>query len=483
MLLLRRRENLRDGCAVVAGMLLVGTLGSMLPDTLARPSGGDVPACLQLAVSEHLRLALRLDALGLCFGLVSASLWVVTTFYGAGYMRGLQEHARTRFGVFFAVAIAAAIGVACSANLLTLYLFYEVLSLSTYPLVTHHGDAAARAAGRRYLGYLLGASILLALPAILVTYAHDPATGWKLEFVAGGLLRGVNLAAGLPVLLLFLFVYGFAKCGLMPLHGWLPAAMVAPTPVSALLHAVAVVKVGVFAVLRVLHFVFGPGLLAQHGLGTTLAWVACVTILVGSCIALVQDNLKRRLAYSTISQLSYIVLAGALVTTGGTAGQATVAGALHIAMHAFGKITLFFCAGAILVASGRKNISQLDGIGRRMPWTMTAFFLGSLSIIGLPPTGGFLTKWFLAGGALEADQLPIVGVLLLSSLLNAAYFLPIVGRAFFAPPADPEADRQVREAPLACLLPLLFTAGASVALFFLPEPFLSLARTLASGGP
>jgi len=383
-------------------------------------------------------------------------------------MRGLKEHSQTRYFCYFAFALSATIGVAFSANLLTLYLFYEMLSLATYPLVTHHQDEEARKSGRKYLLYIVGTSIGLALPAMLISY-HLAGT---LEFGRQGFLAG-TASKPLIGLLLFMFLFGFAKAAIMPFHSWLPAAMVAPTPVSALLHAVAVVKVGVFSVVRVLTGVFGTDLLFSLDFGPVILFVASATILVGSFIALSQDGLKRLLAFSTIAQLSYIVLGVGLLSPKGMTG-----GMVHIAMHAFGKITLFFCAGAIFVATGKKNISEMVGIGRRMPVTMAAFFVASLSIIGMPPCGGFVSKWYLVLGSLEAHQMPILFVLLFSSLLNAAYFMPIVYRAFFCRPEEAMFENTVQEAPPFCVVPLVITAVISVILLFYPQPFFRLASMM-----
>ncbi len=286
---------------------------------------------------------------------------------------------------------------------------------------------------------------------------------------AGGILAEQASPTTLS-LLLVLYVLGFAKAGIMPVHAWLPAAMVAPTPVSSFLHGVAVVKVGVFSIIRVLIDIFGVDLLKELDLGVALTYFVSITILAASLIALTQDNLKRRLAYSTIGQLSYMVLGVGMLSAAGMAG-----GILHIAMHAFGKITLFFCAGAIYVGSSKKYISEMDGLGRQMPVTFFAFFLGSLSIIGLPPLGGFISKWNLVMGAVSSDQLVLLVVLLVSSLLNAAYFLPIAYRAFFAP-AAPGAGTTVREAPILCLVPLSVTAIGSLLLFFFHETILRLAQ-------
>jgi multicomponent Na+:H+ antiporter subunit D len=384
-------------------------------------------------------------------------------------MRGLKEHGQTRYFCFFAVCLSATIGAAFSANLLTLYLFYEILSLATYPLVTHHQDLEARSSGRKYLLYVVGTSIGLVLPAMLICYN----LAGTLEFSKHGILAGTAASQPLLFILLFMFIFGFAKAAIMPMHSWLPAAMVAPTPVSALLHAVAVVKVGVFSIIRVLTGVFGVQLLSLSHFGTAICYVAAFTILVGSFIALSQDGLKRLLAFSTIAQLSYIVLGVALLSPKGMTG-----GMIHIAMHAFGKITLFFCAGAIFVATGKKNISEMIGIGRRMPVTMAAFFIASLSITGVPPCGGFISKWYLALGTLQAHQIGMLVVLLFSSLLNVAYFMPIVYKAFFCRPEEAMFGNTVREAPLFCVVPLTVTALISIILLFYPQPFLELATMM-----
>jgi multicomponent Na+:H+ antiporter subunit D len=417
-------------------------------------------------VLPGLPIALKVDSFGMLFALVSSFLWIITSAYSIGYMRTLKEHSQTRYYCYFALSLSATVGVAFSANLLTMYLFYEMLSLATYPLVTHHQDSEAKSSGRTYLFYILGASIALVLPAMLFIFAK---TG-TLEFASQGFMTGAFPKSTLLILLLML-VFGFAKSGIMPFHSWLPAAMVAPTPVSALLHAVAVVKVGAFCVARVITGVFGSDLLMAFNLNTVVCTIASVTIIVASLIALSQDGLKRRLAFSTIGQLSYIVLGVALLSPHGLTG-----GILHIVMHAFGKITLFFCAGAIFVATGAKNVSELVGIGRRMPFTMAAFLVGALSVIGLPPCGGFISKWYLVLGTIEAGQPVFLAVLLISSLLNAAYFLPIVYKAFFCTDEESLFKKKVDEAPMWCLVPLCITASISVILFFLPQPFLRLAE-------
>ena len=461
-----RSPNVREGWTFLAAIVKFGIVAAMLPAVL----NGKEISCALVEVLPGLSIAFRVDAFGMLFALVASFLWIITSVYSIGYMRGLDEHAQTRYFCFFAISLSAAVGVAFSANLLTMYLFYEMLSLATYPLVTHHQDQEARTSGRKYLLYTVGASIGLVLPAMLMTYHL---TG-SLDFSPQGILAG-TASRGTVALLLFMFVFGFAKAAIMPFHSWLPAAMVAPTPVSALLHAVAVVKVGVFSIVRVITAIFGTDLLQTLDLSTPLLLVASTTILVGSFIALSQDNLKRMLAFSTIAQLSYIVLGAALLSPKGVTG-----GMVHIAMHAFGKITLFFCAGAIFVATGKKNISEMTGIGRRMPVTMTAFFIGALSIIGMPPCGGFLSKWYLVLGALEADKIAILVVLLFSSLLNAGYFMPVVYRAFFCPPEEALFEARVQEAPLCCVVPLVITAVISILLLFYPQPFMNLAVMAAA---
>jgi len=411
-------------------------------------------------------LALQVEPLGLLFALIAAVLWVATTVYAIGYMRGHGEQHQTRFYAFFAIAISATMGVALAQNLFTLFLFYELLTLSTYPLVTHAGSDEAKRGGRVYLGILMGTSMGFLLLAVIWTWHLAGTTG----FQPGGILAGKTSPLVVGVLYA-LFAFGIGKAALMPFHRWLPAAMVAPTPVSALLHAVAVVKAGVFAILKITVYVFGLDLLSGTGATTLVLWVAAITIIGASLVALRQDNLKRRLAYSTISQLSYVVLGAVLANAAGIAGAA-----VHIATHAVGKITLFFCAGAILVAAHKTRVSELDGLGRQMPITMGAFLIASLSIAGLPPMAGLWGKWYLSIGALDAGYGVLVGVLMLSTLLNIAYLLPIPLRAFFARGTGPAGQWQ--EAPLPCLVAIAFTTIACVALFFFPEPVYRLASML-----
>ncbi|SDG84873.1 monovalent cation/H+ antiporter subunit D family protein [Roseospirillum parvum] len=441
---------------------------------LAHSLGGGTVSPVELAVMPGVPLALSVEPLGLIFALVASGLWIVNSVYSIGYMRGNNEAHQTRFYVCFGLAISFAMGIALADNLFTLFLFYEALTLSTYPLVTHKGGAEAREAGRVYLGILMSTSIGFLLLAIVWTWQ---ATG-RMDFTPGGILAG-HVDEPEVGLLLFLFMYGIGKAALMPIHRWLPAAMVAPTPVSALLHAVAVVKAGVFSVVKVIVYIFGLDLLNASPSADWLLYAAGATILIASLIALKQDNLKRRLAYSTISQLSYVILAAAILAPLSVAGAA-----LHIAAHAVGKITLFFAAGSIYTAAHKTQVSQLDGIGRRMPWTMGAFAIGALSMVGVPPTAGFLSKWFMLSGAWATEQWVAVGVIVLSTLLNAAYFLPIVYAAFFrAPPPDDAHHPPHGEAPWPIVAALTTTAGLTVLLFLFPRPVLDLALALVGATP
>ena len=462
MLAGEKRANLRELITFAAASVQAAVVLSMLPVIL----GGSI---IEFHICD---IFLCSHASGrwssLLFALVASTLWIATTLYSIGYMRGLHEHAQTRFYSFFALSLSATMGVAFSANLLTIYFFYEMLSVSTFPLVTHMQDKEARTGGRTYLGYLLFTSLCLLLPALSWCYVWLDGGQMTMDFLADTGKIGA-FSEGTQIVLLFLFTYGFAKAGLMPLHSWLPGAMVAPTPVSALLHAVAVVKVGVFCVYRVYADVYGTEVLSKLSGEEWAMILASATILISSLIAVSQDNLKRRLAFSTIGQLGYIVLGAAIATDRGQGGAV-----LHIAMHACGKITLFFCAGAIFVATGKKYVSQLRGLGRRMPITMGAFMIGSLSVIGLPPLGGFTSKWYLALGALDRDAMWVVVVLLISSLLNVFYLLPVAVTAFFRSD-DSDEDEEIQEAPWPCVIPLALTAVGCFALFFWSDSLLKLA--------
>ena len=502
-----RWPNLREGVTLVTAGALLYVVAGMVPGVLAPDfwaGYATAPALKLVEVLPAVWLELKVEPLGMLFALIASSLWILNSLYSIGYMRGNHEHHQTRFYVCFALAISSVMGLAFAGNLFTLFVFYEMLTLTTYPLVAHKGTAEAIRSARTYLGILVATSVCLLLAGILATWAYTGDMSFRPGGVFAAALADGRLTAPTFGLLFILYMYGIGKAALMPMHRWLPAAMVAPTPVSALLHAVAVVKAGVFTVVKVIVYVFGPAVLVRHGAGEWLIYVAGVTIVVASCIALVQDNLKRRLAYSTVSQLSYVVIAAALLSP-----LSITAAALHIAAHAFGKITLFFAAGSIYTAAHKTEVSQLDGIGRKMPFTMAAFAIGSLSMIGLPPTAGFISKWYLLQATWETDAPFVLGVVVLSTLLNAAYFLPIVYRAFFCAPRahEPKAHlssadgvfgdetshhghghghghaHEHGEAPWPIVLALCCTAAATIAFFFYSDLAVELASQLRRGLP
>ena len=469
--LLPKQDNLRDGLTLVAAIALFVTVLAILDAYNA----GQVVELNLWSFQPGIELAFSIEPLGLVFALVASSLWILTHIYGVGYMRGNKEIKHARFFACFAFAIFATMGIAFSANLLTLFLFYEFLTVSTYPLVAHKETPEAKAGARVYLGILMSTSIVFLLTAIIWTFVL---TG-QMDFTAGGILAG-KIDDGMLAILLALFAFGIGKAALMPFHRWLPAAMVAPTPVSALLHAVAVVKAGVFSMLKIGVYIFGIDNLAATGASTWLMWLAAFSILAASIIAMQQDNLKRRLAYSTVSQLSYITLGVALASSMGAIG-----GGMHIVTHAFGKITLFMCAGAIYVATHKTEISQMRGLGRAMPFTFIAFGIGALSIIGLPPLGGSWSKWLLMVGAADANQQIMIGVLMLSSMLNVAYLLPIFARGFFLAQQDDDGAgwrARLSEAPLLCVLPPCITALSCLVLFFYAGEIQAFLAPIVSGG-
>ncbi len=453
--------NLREGATLTGAAALFACVIALTGEVAggARPTYGFGEAAPGLSFS------FTLEPLGMLFALVASGLWIVNSLYSIGYMRGNNEKNQTRFYVCFAVALFGAMGVAMAGNLFTLFVFYEVLTVSTYPLVAHKGDAAAQRGARIYLMTLMGTSIGFLLTAIAWTWVL---TGGNLDFVPGGLLAQADgLTAFAASALLILYAFGIGKAALMPFHFWLPNAMVAPTPVSALLHAVAVVKAGVFSVLKVAIFVFGEDLLNATPSRDFVLFVACFTIIVASLIAMTKDNLKARLAYSTVAQLAYVTTGAMLADPAGFMG-----GALQISAHAAGKMTLFMCAGAIYVATGATNISQMRGLGRRMPLVFIAFFIGALSIIGIPPLAGDWPKYELMQGAADAgiDYVPVV--LIVSSLLNVAYLLPIPILALMPPPGsgEPVPFKRAGGAPFFTVFAPAITAVLCLLMFFAIGP-------------
>jgi multicomponent Na+:H+ antiporter subunit D len=404
---------------------------------------------------------LRVDPISLIFAALSAGLWWLTTVYAIGYLERAPH--RSRFFGFFSLCVTATMGVALAGNLLTFFIFYELLTVATYPLVVHRGTPKALAAGRTYLLYTLAGGMLLLAGVIGLHLVAGP-----VEFRTGGALEGVvDGRAGELRIVFGLLIAGLGvKAALVPLHSWLPEAMVAPAPVSALLHAVAVVKAGAYGIIRVIHDLYGADVAAELGVLLPLAIVASVTIVYGSLRALGERELKRRLAYSTVSQVSYIVLGAALL-----APVATIGALVHLIHQGLMKITLFFCAGNLSEAHDVQRVDQLAGMGRRMPVTMTAFTLTAFGMIGVPPMAGFISKWHLGLGGIDAGQPWVLGVLAASSILNAAYFLPLIYTAWFTEPAtrppDPGGQRvgldARHDAPWMLLLPPVATAGLALA--------------------
>jgi multicomponent Na+:H+ antiporter subunit D len=454
----RVNDNLREGVTLVTAGLLAVVVWQLVPLLYA----GGRPEFEVVEIVPGVTIGFGVEPLGMLFAALASGLWIVNSIYSIGYMRGNKEKHQTRFYVMFAVSLAATMGIAFAGNLITLFLFYEILTLATYPLVAHKGDPDTVRSARVYLGVLLTTSIGLLLPAIIWTYSIA-GTG---SFTPGGILEGV-LAGPTVGLLLGLFVFGVGKAAVMPVHRWLPAAMVAPTPVSALLHAVAVVKAGVFTITKVIVYVFGIEFLFAEPSSSWLVYAAAFTIIAASLVALRQTNLKRMLAYSTVAQLSYVVMAAAILKP-----LAEVGAAIHMLAHAFGKITLFFAAGAIYTAAKKTELPQLAGIGRRMPFTMAAFTIGALSMIGVPPTGGFVSKWYILAGAFEADNYVALFTIILSTVLNAAYFLPIVFMAWFA--KSPAGDPDHGEAPWPAVMALTITAALTILFFLFSGPAIAL---------
>jgi multicomponent Na+:H+ antiporter subunit D len=451
-------ENVREAISSVSSILLLIIVLWLSQDVFK----GKTLYYNLFTILPNLTITLRADSMSMIFAIVASSLWTIAVFYSMGYMRSLNEHAQTRFNACFALAIFGSIGVAFSDNLFTMYLFYEIVSICTYPLVAHHQDQEGYDGGRKYLIYLTATAKGFLLPAMILIYVLTGTLDFATDISTGIFPPEVNKPF---VIMLYVFcLFGFAKNGIMPFHHWLPGAMVAPTPVSALLHAVAVVKVGVFCTTRVMLYVFGVDTMSALNLGIPTAYFVGFTIIVASIIALSKDNLKARLAYSTVSQLSYIILGVALLTTDAIQG-----GLIHIVNHGFAKITLFFCAGAIYVTAHKKNISEMEGLGKVMPFTFGAFAIASLSMIGVPPVAGFISKWKLLVGSVEAHQMGILLLLLVSTLLNAAYFVPITYRAFFGKPPVDEPYTGIKEAPLSMLIPILIACAFSIILGIYPN--------------
>jgi len=409
-------------------------------------------------LAPGLDLVLHADTLSVLFVTLSTVLWLVTTIYAIGYLEKAPH--RSRFFGFFSLCVSATVGLALAGNLFTFVVFYELLTLATYPLVAHRGTPEAVRGARIYLAYTLGGGMLLLIGTVWLHVLAGPTA-----FVEGGILGSLPTAyhPQLKIIFLLLIVGLGVKAALVPLHGWLPQAMVAPAPVSALLHAVAVVKAGAFGIVRVVYDVYGVNFTDQLGLLTGLGIAAAITIVYGSVKALFQDNLKKRLAYSTVSQVSYIALGTAILGPIGSIG-----GIVHLVHQGIMKITLFFTAGNYAETLGIHKVSEMNGVGRRMPATTLAFSVAALGMIGVPPVAGFVSKWYLGLGALEAGMASwVMPVLITSSLLNAAYFLPVLYRAWFREPGPAWPAEHIPaarfETSAALLWPPVITATLALA--------------------
>ncbi|MEW5908953.1 MAG: monovalent cation/H+ antiporter subunit D family protein [Thermodesulfobacteriota bacterium] len=473
-----RRPNIREAWTLSGSLLLFFIVLSLNYHVV---ENGPIRIDL-FDLLEGVRFGFRIDGVGLVFATTSSSLWILVSLYSIGYMRSLHEHAQTRYYACFAVAIAGAVGIAFSGNLVTFFLFYELLTLSTYPLVAHEESPEAISAGHKYLAYLLGGGLFFLL-GILLTYGLTRTT----DFNPAGIFKLVPVAVHHKIfpIIFFCFLLGFVKAAWIPFHSWLPSAMVAPTPVSALLHAVAVVKAGVFGMIRIVCYIFGIDAVQMLGIGWILAGIAAFTVITANLYAIGQINLKRMLAYSTINQLSFILLGTAVLTP-----MAITGSILHIAFHGYMKITLFLCAGAITVIAGKKEIREIQGVGRVMPLTMSAFVIGALGMCGAPPAAGFISKWHIALGSIQSGYWIFLMIIFMGSLLDVVYFFPVIRTAFFEKiPVDEIPFKDVeKKVPLVIqpetrvetqkpiylfmIIPILLTAIFSIVLCLFPNLFL-----------
>lgn len=461
-ILVFNRPKWRAAIVVVTTLTTAGLVVSLYATSL----GGEVTYLLS-RVAAGLEITFHLDPLTWIFALVSSVLWVPAGIYALGYMQGDKHEGR--FFAFYLLSLSATLGIAFAGSLVTLYLFYELLTLVTFPLVVHSGGQAADEAGRNYISYsLFGAALILL--GIVLTRAIAP----SLTFATGGMLTIGPMQVQLARTLLLIFVFGFGvKAAIIPLHRWLPLAMAAPTPVSALLHAVAVVNAGSYGIIRVIHTVFGRSTVAELGMASPLIVLACATIVMGSIWALREQTLKRRLAFSTISQMGYLMLGGVLLSPLGL--QATL---IHFIHHAMLKITLFFSVGALNHSLGITKVEQVRGLGKKFPLVFAAITISSLGMVGIVPLNGFVSKWYYLQGSLQAEAYWVVGVLALSSLLNALYYFPVVSKAFFS-----EQSEQVPEHvhhDLRLELPGFVIACCSVLLGLFPHWTIALVERAAA---
>lgn len=427
--------------------------------------------------SEKLSLILHIDGLSMVFGTMVSILWVITTFYAFEYMK--HEGMETKFFSFFMMTFGIVIGIAFSGNMVTLYLFYEFLTLVTLPLVMHGTDGKTRYAGRIYLIYMMGGASLAFIGLVfLVIYGNS------LDFIMGGILN-TELASKdaemLHVVYLLAF-FGFGvKAAILPFYYWLPTAAVAPTPVTALLHAVAVVKAGVFAIIRLTYYNFGIEFLKGTWVQNVILVVTALTIVFGSTMALRTPHIKRRYGYSTISNLSYILFGIALMTPAGLS-----AGLLHMIYHAVLKITLFFCAGAILYQNHREYAYEIQGFGTKMPMIFLSMTIVSIGMAGIPPFAGFHSKYALGTAAVEAgNPYAFIGIvaLIISALLTTLYLFELVIRAYFPVKKEYPAWYYdgVADPNKLMTVPLLVLSAISVVIGLYPKFFVQIFDAIAQG--
>ena len=469
---LLRFENKRTRQWYVGAVAIVNTLLMFWLMFVVRPAGD----FMLLNMAGKLSISFHMDGLGCVFGSLIAVLWPIATFYAFEYMK--HEGKENTFFTFFTMTYGITVGIAFAGNLMTLYLFYELLTFVTLPLVMHGMSKKSVFAGRRYVTYSVGGAAFAFIGiAFILTF------GEGFDFVYGGVLTAeyTGIQEQLLRVAYVLTAFGFGvKAAVFPFHMWLPTASVAPTPVTALLHAVAVVKAGAFAIIRITYFSFGTDLLAGTYAQYIIMGAALVTILFGSTMALKEQHLKRRLAYSTISNLSYIVFGASLMTPAGLTGALT-----HMVVHGVVKITLFFCAGAVLYKSGQEYIRDMRGMGKRMPLTFACFTLASAALVGVPPLPGFLSKWNLASGALAGRNVLScagIGVLLVSAVLTAIYLFRVVFVACFPSLTGVQPETKRCEANGYMTVPLVLLCVMIVLLGVFAQPLTELFSTIAKGG-
>ncbi len=434
------------------------------------------PTAVLFHLTESLPVLLKLDGLGKLFLAVVTLVWMLAGLFSYRYMEH-EENPRRYFG-FYLVTLGVLTGLGCAGNLVTMYAFYELMTLATFPLVLHNRSKEAIMAALKYLIYsFFGAYMALFGLFFLCRYTES------LTFTAGGTLNPALVSGNETLLLVVsvLMIIGFGvKAGMFPLHAWLPTAHpVAPAPASAVLSGI-IVKGGVLAILRVVFYVIGADMVRGTWVQTLFLVLSLITVFMGSMLAFREQNLKKRLAYSTVSQISYILFGIALLDPVALTGSL-----LHLVVHAFIKCALFLCAGAIIFKTGITTVGGLRGIGKKMPVTIWCFTIVSLGLIGIPPTGGFISKWYLAAGALSSGRMGFmfVGpvVLLISALLTAGYLLSVTVKGFFPGEDYDYASMKTCEADKIMTIPLVILAVLVVLIGIFPNPLIAFLNGIAGG--